>query len=155
VQNSTIGSQPLALGLVDDTLNTMKGFHVTVWSILLAVGGGGLLAYLVTTRPPRQVDGQLDLPIVLLFFGGLLLLITGCGAGVARSLHLRWPGLAMGNRITPAKPALALRQGFLLAWVVIGLLLLQFFQLFDVVFVVALPLLAGLLEVYLQQRSLH
>lgn len=143
----------MALWSVGDTLTDMTRFQVAVWSIILALGGGGLLAYLVTTTPPRQTDGQIDLPILSLFFVALLLLITGCGAALARSLHQRWPGLALGNRSTPAQPALALRQGFLLAWVVVGLLLLQLFELTDVVFVVALPLLAGLLEVYLQQRS--
>jgi hypothetical protein len=119
------------------------------------LGGGGLLAYLLSSVSPWQADGQLDRLRVALFFGALLISITGLGGAVALALHRRYPNLGGGNRQRSARPAVALRQGFLLGCAVVILAILAFFRIFDVIFLLSIPLLVGLLEAYLQHRPVR
>lgn len=130
----------------------MTRLQVLGWVGLLLLAGGGGVGYLLTSMPPRQSDGQLNTPLVALFFLALLLLLTGLGAGVALLLQQRWPALGGAKRYKAPQPGFALRQGFLLACAVLANLLLALFRMFDIVFVLVLLLLAGLIETYLQSR---
>ena len=122
------------------------------WSVLFTLVGGAIMAYLLTTVSPRLPDGNVNQPLVMLLLVGLLLGMTGLAAAIALALHRRYPGLGGGNRTRPPRPSVALRQGFLFACAILANALLVFFQVFDVIFLVATPLLAGLLEAYLQHR---
>jgi hypothetical protein len=131
----------------------MKQRQLIAWILILIIAGGGLLAYLLRTTPPYHEDGQLNGPMIALFFAGLLTLTTGLASTVALLLHRRWPALGGARRFTPPHADFALRQGFFFACAIVGNTLLAFFQMFDIVFVLALPLLAGLCEAYLQHRQ--
>jgi hypothetical protein len=133
----------------------MTRLHAVSWSLLFTLAGGSALAYLLTSVSPHLSDGQLDLPMLVLFLLAFLLLMTGVTAAMALLIHQRWPGLGGGKRYTRAKPTVALRQGFLFACAVIANLLLAFFQMFDLVFVLVLLLLVGLVEAYLQHRQVR
>jgi hypothetical protein len=130
----------------------MTRLQAAGWSVLFTLAGGGVLTYLLTTVPPRLPDGNVSQPLVALLLFGLLLAVTGIAAAIAMALHRRYPGLGGGDRSRPPRPAVALRQGFLFACAILVNALLAFFQVFDVIFLVATPLLAGLLEAYLQHR---
>jgi hypothetical protein len=125
------------------------------WALGFTLGGGGLLVYLLRSLSPWQADGQLNRPVVLLFFCALLIAVTGLTGAVALALHRRYPTLGGGNRYKEPRPAVALRQGFLAGCAAVILALLAFFQIFDVIFLIAVPLLAGLLEAYLQHRPVR
>jgi hypothetical protein len=123
--------------------------------LFFTLGGGALLAYLLLAVSPWQQDGRLDRLLVVLFLGALLVCITGLGGAVALILHSRYPTLGGGHRQRTARPAVALRQGFLLGCAVVMLALLAFFRIFDVIFLLSIPLLVGLLEAYLQHRPVR
>lgn len=112
-----------------------------------------MLTYLLMTIPPYHEDGQLNGSMISLFFTGLLTLTTGLATGVALLVHRRWPALGGAKRYTPPHADFALRQGFFFACAIVGNTLLAFFQMFDIVFVLVLPLLAGLCEAYLHHRQ--
>lgn len=131
----------------------MKQSQIIGWILILILAGGCLLAYLILTTPPYQGDGQLNRSMIALFFVGLLTLTTGLASMVALLIHRRWPALGGAKRFTPPHADFALRQGFLFASAIVVNLLLAFLQMFDIVFVLALPLLAGLCEAYLQNRQ--
>jgi hypothetical protein len=130
----------------------MSRIQAVSWSLLFMLAGGGVLAYLLMTASPWQPDGNFNQPLFALFLLGLLLAVTGVAASIALTLHRRFPGLGGGDRRTPPRPGVALRQGFLFACAILANALLAFFQVFDVIFLIATPLLAGLLEAYLQHR---
>jgi hypothetical protein len=133
----------------------MTRLHTISWSLLLMLAGSSALAYLLTSVSPHLSDGQLDLPMLVLFLLALLLLVTGVGTAVALLIHRQWPSLGGSKRRSLSKPNVALRQGFLFACAIIANLLLALFQMFDLVFVLVLLLLAGLVEAYLQHRQVH
>lgn len=133
----------------------MTRTQAVAWSLLFALAGGGLSGYLVLNQSPWQPDGNLNTPLVTLFLGALLFAATGLGAVVALILHRRFPVLGGGSRYSAARPQFALRQGFLFACVLLANALLAFFGLMDVIFLLATPLLAGLVEAYLQHRPVR
>jgi hypothetical protein len=130
----------------------MSRLQAAAWSVVFMLAGGGLLAYLLVDYSPWQADGSLNQPLVALFLVALLVGVTGVAAAVAMILHRRFPGLGGGSRQSPPRAGVALRQGFLFACAVLANALLAFFNLFDVIFLLATPLLVGLLEAYLQHR---
>lgn len=130
----------------------MTRAYATFWSLLFALAGGSGLAYLAVNFSPWQVEGYLNRPLVILMFGAMLVGVTGVAALGALALQQRFPALGGGSRLRAPQPALALRQGLLFACAVVANALLAFFQLFDMIFLFAIPLLAGLLEAYFQQR---
>jgi hypothetical protein len=131
----------------------MTRLQAIVFAVLMTLVGGGTLTHTMLYLPPRQPDGSLDRPVFVLFLVGLLLVVTGIGALVALALHRRYPALAGASRNRAPAAAVGLRQGFLLGCALVAYLLLAFFQIFDVIFLLAIPLLGGLLEAYLQHRS--
>jgi hypothetical protein len=129
--------------------------YAVAWSLFFTLAGGGLFGYLLVYHSPWQPDGSLNSPLVVLFMGALLFAATGLGAIVALVLHRRFPGIGGGSRYSAPRPQFALRQGFLFACVLLANALLAFFGLFDVIFLLATPLLAGLVEAYLQHRPVR
>lgn len=130
----------------------MTRVQVLIWSLLLIVCGGGLLGYLLISVSPWLADGSLNYPLIWLFLAALGMALCGLGSTVALALQRRYPRLAGGTRYRQPRPNIALRQGFLFACAVVANALLAFFQVFDVIFLLAIPLLVGLLEAYLQHR---
>ena len=130
----------------------MTRAQVTVWSLLLVASGGSFLGYLLSSVSPWLADGSLNYPLVWLFLTALGVALCGLGSGIALAIQRRYPRLAGGTRYRPPRPNVALRQGFLFACAVVANALLAFFQVFDVIFLLAIPLLVGLLEAYLQHR---
>lgn len=143
---------PLALGSVDDTLAAMTRLQAACWAILSLAIGGSLLGYLLTTVSPYAA-GQLNLLVIGLFLGALLLGVFGLGAAVALMIHARFPSVGGGTRLRPPPPTVALRQGLLVACAVVAILLLAFFQIVDIVFIIAIILLTGLIEAYLRRQG--
>jgi hypothetical protein len=96
--------------------------------------------------------GQFNLLAILGFFGGAALLLGGIGTMIALPLHDRWPALAGVARrsLGGPRPEAAVRQGILFAVAVSILLLLAMLDMFDPAFVVAVLMLTGLLEAFLQ-----
>lgn len=121
-------------------------------ALLLALAGGALLTYLLFYLPPRHADGSLDRPVFALFLVALLLTATGIGALGALALHQRYPALAGAGRYKKPAAAVALRQGFIVGCALVVYALLAYFVLIDAIFLLAVPLLGGLLEAYFQHR---
>lgn len=130
----------------------MTRTQAVAWTLLFLLGGAGVFGYLLLYLSPWQPDGRLNGPLVALFLFALLFVVTGFGAAVALLLHRRFPTLGGGSRYAAPKPAFALRQGFLFACALVANVVLALFELYDVIFLLATPLLAGLLEAYLQHR---
>lgn len=130
----------------------MTRAQAALWASIATLCGAGALYYLLTTVPPQSSGGLLNVPAVLGFFGGAVLLLGGAGTMIALPLHERWPMLAgVARRSLSAPPAeAALRQGLLFALAVCTLLLLAMFDLFDPAFVIAVLMLTGLLEAFWQ-----
>lgn len=126
--------------------------RLIAWSVIVAMAGGGLFGYLLTSVPPREPGGQLDAPVVFLFVGTLVMLMGGLATLVASMLHRRWPLLAGAVR-PPTDPVVALRQGIIVAGAVATLLLLALVDMLDLAFVLVTVILAGLIEVFLQSRQ--
>lgn len=133
----------------------MTRTQAVAWSLFFTLAGGGLVGFLLINLSPWQPDGGLNTPLVALFLAALLFAATGLGAVVALLLHRRFPVLGGGGRYSAPQPQFALRQGFLFACVLVANALLAFWGLFDVIFLLATPLLAGLVEAYLQQRPMR
>ncbi len=115
--------------------------------------GGGLLVYVVLRVPPLLPDGQANKAALLLALICLLLLAGGLGALAALALHKRWPGLAGARRRTRSRPAVALRQGALIAlWAGI-IVLLAYARMLDAAYFIVTTLLMILLEAFWQSRS--
>jgi hypothetical protein len=133
----------------------MTRTQAVVWSLFFMLAGGGGFGYLLLNHSPWQPDGNLNIPLIALFLGALFWAATGLGAVVALILHRRFPLLGGGSRYSAARPHFALRQGFLFACVLLANALLAFFALHDVIFLLATPLLAGLVEAYLQHRPVR
>jgi hypothetical protein len=132
----------------------MTSTQVRFLATLLALVGGGILAYLLWQVPPRQSNGQLDLPALALFFGGLWMLTTGLVSLLADRLHRRWPALAGHLGVDPRfrTAGAALRQGALLALALCLVAAFAFLRILDIIFVLVILLLVGLVEAYFQSR---
>ncbi|MDQ3248944.1 MAG: hypothetical protein M3Q45_06995 [Chloroflexota bacterium] len=126
---------------------------VLAWSMLLCLGGGGMLVYLLRYVPPTLPDAGWHWPMISLFITALALLVSGIGALGALAVHRRWPGLGGARRHGVPQPDTALRQGFLLGSMSTVLALLALFRLLDITFLLVTLLLAGLVEAYVQSRQ--
>ncbi len=118
------------------------------------LGGSALIVYLLRSVSPLLADGQLNMAALALFFGGLLIVVGGIGSLIALALHNRWPFLAgvRSRRVKP-DPAVAIRQGALLALGVAVLGLLALWHVLDIAFILVALVLVGLLEAFLQSRQ--
>lgn len=129
----------------------MKHRQAVGWAVVAILVGIGSLVYLVTNVPPRTATGQLDGPIVSLFFLALFVALTGFGSFFALSLHRRWPNLA-GVRRGEASPAVAFRQGAIFAVTIGVIALLAMLQMLDLAFLLVTIIVAALVEAFLQSR---
>jgi len=131
----------------------MTRAQLTFFSTLALIAGAGTLFYLLTSVQPKDANGVVDTPALILFFAGLALATLGMGALAASVLHRQWPALAGAGRGRKPAPIVALRQGALLAATVITLALLAYFQRLDVTFLLVTLVLAGLIEAFIQSQG--
>ncbi len=123
------------------------------WSIFLILGGGSVGAYLLQVVPPTTLDGQWNLPVIVLFILALALLSSGLGTLSALALHKRWPALGGVRPYVQPKPEIALRQGMLLGVLLTAIALFALLRTLDATFILVTCLLLGLVEAYLQNRQ--
>lgn len=133
----------------------MSATLVRLSGALLLILGVVLSAYIITQIPPYQSGGSLDLLAVALLYVGLLLGLWGLGTLIALWLHRRWPALAgsiekKGSKKNRARPATALRQGFLSSFSLCAIALFSMLHILDSIFVFVIILISGLLETYFQ-----
>jgi len=131
----------------------MTRAQLTFFSTLALIAGAGTLFYLLTSVQPKDANGVVDTPALILFFAGLVLATLGVGALTASVLHRQWPALAGASRSRKPKPIVALRQGALLAATVITLALLAYLQRLDATFLLVTLVLAGLIEAFIQSQG--
>ncbi len=119
-----------------------------------ALVGGGLLAFLVSSVPPEMADGEPNAAALLMALLSAMLLMGGLGLILALALHRRWPRLAgaSGPGIR-AEPAVALRQGTLLALGAGFILTLYYREMLDAAFFVVTILMLILFEAFVQSRT--
>lgn len=129
----------------------MSRTQAFVRTIVGAMVGMALLAFLLFVESPRGADGQLDRVNVGLFFVALMLTTGSLGSILLLFLHNRWPALAGAKRGAP-DPAVAMRQGVLIALVAGTLAILTLLQRLDLAYVLGAILLAGLIEAFFQSR---
>lgn len=139
----------------------MSRSQVLWLAIAATVVGAIVCGYVVGYVSPYTADGvpgaaPVNVPALVLFFTGLLLLATGVGAIGALLLHRRWPVLAgrqpprrQGER---APAGVALRQGALFGLALAALVALAMLRVLDITFAIVTLLLAGLIEAFLQTR---
>ncbi len=126
--------------------------QVLGWSILIIILSTLLLGYLLTSVSPYLFDNQLNIPAIILLFASLLLFTQSLATLIALRLHTRWPALA-GEPTRYPDPIVAVRQGLLVALATIAIALLALFHFLDIIFVLVILLLAGLIEVFIQNRQ--
>ena len=130
----------------------MTRLQALLWAFLFLIGGGGLLAYLLSTTSPRLDDGALNWPLITLAFAGLFSFFVGFATLMALLMQRGWPALGGGDRTRPPRADFALRQGVLLAIAGVAIALLAFFQILDLIFVIVILLVAIFIEISWQQR---
>ena len=119
------------------------------------VVGGGLLIFLVTTVSPWLSEREPNAAALLMALVSTMLLVGGAGAMLALALHRRWPGLAgapVDGSALP-EPAVALRQGTLLAVGAGFVLILAYRDMLDAAFFLVTLLLLVLFEAFVQSRT--
>ena len=116
--------------------------------------GGGLLIYVVTSVSPKLPTGEPNSAALIMALVSAMVLAGALGTLLALTLHKRWPGLAgaSGTSRTP-EPAVALRQGFLIALGTGFMLALAYRRMLDVPFFIVTILLLVLLEAFIQSRA--
>jgi len=124
-----------------------------LWTIFSALIGGAIVAYLIFSIPPTALNGDPDIPALLLFFVGFGTLCFGLCSLVALMLHRRWPALAGAATRATLRSSAALRQGLLLAVGLVVLALLAMLGFFDIAFVLITLILIGLVEAFIQNRD--
>lgn len=123
-----------------------------ILTLIVALLAGGLVAIFATTISPLQADGAPDLPVVAAFLAALTVLIGALVTLVTLAVHARWPALGGAVR-GAANPAVAVRQGMLVAVACAICLILALLGSLDVAFVLVIVLLIGLVETYIQVRG--
>jgi len=118
-----------------------------------ALLGGSLLLYLVLRIPPQMQDGQPNVAALLLALFCLLFAAAGIGTLAALGLHNRWPALAGVRRRGRPSPAVALRQGALLALGAGAIVLLAYAHLLDAAYLIVTFVILVLFEAFIQSRA--
>ncbi len=120
--------------------------------MVVTLASGALLALFLFSVPPVDESGNPDLPVIVAAIGLAVVAAGGVGAILALLAHGRWPALA-GAHHGPADPAVALRQGVIVAATAGVLLVLTLLDILDVAFLIVTLIVAGLIEAFLQSRS--
>ena len=126
--------------------------QVLGWSIVIVILSTVLLGYLLTSVSPYLFADQLNVSAIILLLAALFLFVQSLATLVALRLHKRWPAIA-GDPVYRSDPIAAVRQGVLTALSIIAIALLALFHFLDIIFILVTLLLAGLIEVFIQNRQ--
>ena len=126
--------------------------QVLGWTIAIAILSTILLSYLLISVSPYLFADQLNIPAIILLLAALFFFVQSLATLIALRLHRRWPAVA-GDPTYHPDPIVAVRQGVLAAFATIAIALLALFHFLDIIFILVTLLLAGLIEVFIQNRQ--